>query len=136
MLLASKSISEINRLKAQMARMFDMKDLGAARHILGMEIFRDRSNGKMWLSQQKYIEKILLRFGMNNAKPVSVPLASHFKLSSSLCPNTNEENEYMSRIPYANAVGTFMYVMVFTCPDISHAVGVVSRYMENPGKEN
>eukprot|EP00253_Pinus_taeda_P009951 PITA_09951 len=61
MLLASKSIEEINRLKTQMARTFDMKDLGAARQILGMEIFRDRSNGKLWLSQQKYVEKILLR---------------------------------------------------------------------------
>eukprot|EP00253_Pinus_taeda_P026056 PITA_26056 len=98
-----------------------------------MEIFRDRSNGKLWLSQQKYIEKILLRFGMNNVKPVSVPLASHFKLSSSLCPNTNEEKEYMSQIPYANVVGCLMYAMVCTRPDISHAVGVVSRYMANPG---
>eukprot|EP00253_Pinus_taeda_P025700 PITA_25700 len=62
MLLASKSITEINRLKAQMARTFDMKDLGAARQILGMNIFRDRSNGKLWLSQKKQIEKILLRF--------------------------------------------------------------------------
>ena len=69
-------------------------------------------------------------------KPVSVPLASHFKLSSSLCPNTNEENEYVSRIPYANAVGTLMYVMVFTRPDISHAFAVVNRYMENIGKEH
>ena len=136
MLLASKSIEEINRLKAQMARTFDMKDLGAARQILGMEIFRDRSNGKLWLSQQKYIEKILLRFGMNNVKPVSVPLASHFKLSSSLCPNTDEEKDYMSRIPYANVVGCLMYAMVCTRPDISHAVGVVSRYMANPGKEH
>eukprot|EP00253_Pinus_taeda_P025451 PITA_25451 len=63
MLLASKNIEEINRLKAQMARTFDMKVLGTARQIFGMEIFRDRSNGKLWLSQQKYIEKILLRFG-------------------------------------------------------------------------
>ena len=51
MLLARKSITEINRVKAQMARTFDMKHLGVARQILGMEIFRDRSNGKMWLSQ-------------------------------------------------------------------------------------
>eukprot|EP00253_Pinus_taeda_P022944 PITA_22944 len=62
MLLTSKSIEEINRLKAHMARKFDMKDLGVARQILGMEIFRDKRNGKLWLSQQKYIEKILLRF--------------------------------------------------------------------------
>ena len=136
MLLASKNIEEINRLKTQMARTFDMKDLGAARQILGMEIFRDRSNGKLWLSQQKYVEKILLRFGMNNVKPVSIPLASHFKFSSSLCPNTDEEKDYMSRIPYANVVGCLMYAMVCTRPDISHAVGVVSRYMANPGKEH
>ena len=51
MLLASKSIEEINKLKTQMARTFDMKDLGAARQILGVEIFRDRRNGKLWLSQ-------------------------------------------------------------------------------------
>eukprot|EP00253_Pinus_taeda_P019340 PITA_19340 len=63
MLLASKSLIEINKLKAQMARTFDMKDLGAARQILGMEIFRDMSNVKLWLSQQNYIEKILLSWG-------------------------------------------------------------------------
>jgi hypothetical protein len=51
MILASKSITEINRLKAQIARTFDMKDLGAARRILGMEIFRDMRNDKIWLSQ-------------------------------------------------------------------------------------
>eukprot|EP00253_Pinus_taeda_P005058 PITA_05058 len=67
---------------------------------------------------------------MDNVKPVSVPLASHFKFSSSLCPNTDEEKDYMSQIPYANVVGCLMYAMVCTRPDISHAVGVVSRYME------
>jgi hypothetical protein len=44
MLLARKIITEINRLKTQMARMFDMKDLGTTKRILGMEIFRDRRN--------------------------------------------------------------------------------------------
>jgi hypothetical protein len=136
MLLASKIVTNINRLKAQMARTFDMKDLGAAKNILGMNIFRDRRNGKLWLSQQKYVEKILLRFGMNSGKPVFVPFASHFKLSSSLCSSTKEKKEQMSLIPYANAVGSLMYVMVSTRPNISHAVGVVSRYMENPGKEH
>jgi hypothetical protein len=91
MLLERKIIIEINRLKAQMARTFDMKDLGVAKQILGMEIFRDRRNGKIWLSQQKYVKKILLRFGMKSVKPIYVPLASHFNMSSSLCPSTKEE---------------------------------------------
>jgi ATP-binding cassette subfamily B (MDR/TAP) protein 1 len=51
MILASKNITKINRVKAEMARMYDMKDLGATKKILGMEIFRDRRNGKLWLSQ-------------------------------------------------------------------------------------
>jgi hypothetical protein len=126
MLIASKSMVEINRLKAQMARTFDMKDLGATKQILGIEIHRDRKNGKLWISQQKYVEKILLRFGMNNVKPVNIPFASHFKISLGLCPSSEEEKDYMSHVPYANAVGSLMYVMVCTRPDISHAVGVVT----------
>ena len=81
-----------------------MKDLGAAKQILGIEIHRDRRNGKLSFSQ-KYVEKILERFEMNKANPVSVPLASHFKLCSSLCPSSVEENDYMPHVPYSNAVG-------------------------------
>jgi len=91
MLIASKSMEEINRLKDQLSRTFDIKGLGAAKHILGMEIHRDRKNGKLWSSQQKYVEKILEKFSMNNVKPVNVPLPSHFKLSSVLRTRTDEE---------------------------------------------
>jgi hypothetical protein len=73
---------------------------------------------------------------MNSVKPVSVPFTSHFKFSSSLCPSIKEEKEYMSLISYANAVGSLMYVMVSQRPNISHAVGAISRYMENPAKEH
>eukprot|EP00253_Pinus_taeda_P034842 PITA_34842 len=133
MLIARKSMEEINRLKAQLSRTFDMKDLGATKHILGREIHRDMKNGKLWLSQQKYVEKVLEKFSMNNVKPVNVPLASHFKLSSVLSPRIDEVKQYMSHAPYANVVGNLMYVMVSTRPDISHAVGVFSRFMANPG---
>ena len=62
MLIVSKSMDEINKLKAQMARTFDMKDLGVAKQILGIEIHRVRKNGKLSFSQEKYVEKILERF--------------------------------------------------------------------------
>jgi hypothetical protein len=61
---------------------------------------------------------------------------SHFKLTKEMCPKTQEEIEYMSTVPYSSAVGSLMYAMVCTRPDIAHAVGVVSRYMNNPGKEH
>ena len=73
---------------------------------------------------------------MHNAKPVSTPLAAHFKLSSALCPKSDADIEYMSRVPYSSAVGSLMYAMVCSRPDLSYALSVVSRYMANPGKEH
>ena len=55
------------------------------------------------------------------------------KLTSRLSPMTDEEREYMAKVPYANAVESLMYAMVCTRPDISQAVSVVSRYMHDPG---
>ena len=136
MLIAAKSMSEINELKKQLSNEFEMKDLGAAKKILGMEISRDRPSGKVYLSQKGYIDKVLRRFNMHNAKPVSTPLAAHFKLSSALCPKSDADIEYMSRVPYSSAVGSLMYAMVCSRPDLSYALSVVSRYMANPGKEH
>ena len=135
-LVASTSISEINSLKKLLGRDFEMKDLGVAKRILGMEIIRDRKAGELRLLQIRYIEKVLDRFGMMSCKPVSTPLASYFRLSASLSPNSLEEEEYMSRVPYSRAVGSVMYAMVCTHLDLSHTVSSVSRYMANPGKEH
>ena len=48
---------------------------------------------------------------MHNAKPISTPFASHFKLSKEMCPKTQEDMDYMSKVPYASAVGILMYAM-------------------------
>ena len=72
---------------------------------------------------------------MNNAKPVQLPLASHFRLSNLQCPQTEAEKQDMANVPYANAVGCLMYAMVLTRPDIAHVVSVFSRYMAQPEKD-
>ncbi|KAG8497424.1 hypothetical protein CXB51_008733 [Gossypium anomalum] len=113
MLIAAKDKGEIRKVKAQLSEEFEMKDLGPAKKILGMEILRDRKS----------------------AKPVSTPLAAHFRLSSALSPQSDDEIEYMSHVPYSSAVGSLMYAMVCSRPDLSYAVSAVSRYMANPGKE-
>jgi ATP-binding cassette subfamily B (MDR/TAP) protein 1 len=113
-----------------------MKDLGATKQILGMRISRDEQGGTLQLSQAKYIRKVLQRFNIRNVKLVRTPLASHFKLSKEQCLEIDEEKDFMARIPYASTIGSLMYAMVCTRPDISHAVGVVSRHMSNPGKQH
>lgn len=91
MLIAAKNMSDIDVLKRQLSAEFEMKNLGAAKKILGMEILRDRTAGILRLSQKKYIKKIVARFNMQSAKSVSTPLAKHFKLSDKLSPQTEEE---------------------------------------------
>ena len=136
MLIAGSSMTEINRLKQQLAENFEMKDLGPAKQILGMRIFRNKSEGILKLSQEKYIEKLLNRFDVGDAKTRNTPLGTHLKFSKKQSPQTGEEESHMSKVPYASAVGSLMYAMVCTRPDIAHAVGVVSRFLSNPGKEH
>ncbi|KAG8472856.1 hypothetical protein CXB51_034830 [Gossypium anomalum] len=111
MLIAAKDKGEIRKVKAQLSEEFKMKDLGPAKKILGMEILRDRKTSKLYLSQKGYIEKVLCRFNMQSAKPVSTPLAAHFRLSSALSPQSDDEIEYMSHVPYSSTVGPLMYAM-------------------------
>eukprot|EP00253_Pinus_taeda_P025478 PITA_25478 len=136
MLLVGNDKQIIQDLKTQLSSKFDMKDLCAANYILGIEIKRDRAKRKLWLNQRKYVETILQRFNMQDSKPVKVLIPIGVRLSAEQCPKTQEEEEDMSRVPYASAVGSLMYAMVCTRPDIAHAVGVLSRFMSKLGKEH
>ncbi|TNV97786.1 hypothetical protein C5H24_12695, partial [Xylella fastidiosa] len=102
MLVAGSCVREINRLKQQLATEFAMKDLGAAKQILGMRISRDKAQGTLRLSQAEYIERVLERFNMQSAKAVGTPLGSHFKLSQGQSPKTDAEREYMAKVPYTS----------------------------------
>ena len=73
---------------------------------------------------------------MKEAIPVTRPLGVHFKLSKRLFPSTEKENKKMAAIPYSSPIGSLMYTMVCTRANIAHAVGVVSRFIGNPGKEH
>ena len=101
-----------------------------------MRIIRDKANGTLKLSQSEYVKKVLSRFNMNEAKPVSTSLCSNFKLSKGQSLKTKEERDHMNKVPYASAIGSLMYVMVCTRPNIAHVVRVVSRFMSRPGKQH
>ena len=90
-LIACHDMEEINHLKKLLSRKFEMKELGEAKRILGMDIIRNISKKSLFLTQQNYIQKVLVRFGMNEAKQVQTPLVSHFKLFAAQCPQTEAE---------------------------------------------
>ncbi|WVZ84927.1 hypothetical protein U9M48_031894 [Paspalum notatum var. saurae] len=73
---------------------------------------------------------------MENCKPVDVLLITETKLSKELCPNTTEEKQRMKSIPYSLALSYLMYAMLFTRSDLSHAIGILSRYQKNSRDEH
>jgi len=105
-----------------------MKDLGDASYVLAIQLFRDRKNKMIALSQASYIDKVLERFSMKDSKKGAQPFRMGIKLSRDDCPKTSEDRKRMKDVPYASAVGSFMYAMLCTRLDICFAVGMVSRY--------
>lgn len=113
-----------------------MKDLGEAQRILGIRIYRDRSKRILALSQETYIDKILDRFNMKDSKRGFLPMSVGITLKKSQCPTTPAEIERMKLIPYASAVGSIMYAMMCTRPDVAFALSMTSRYQANPGESH
>ena len=85
------------------------------------------------LFQYAYIDKVLVRYAMQDSKKGITPFRHGVHLSKDQGPKTLEEKEQMRAIPYASAVGSLMYAMLYTIPDIYHALGLVSTYQSNPG---
>ena len=89
-LLIGNEVGLLSDVKKWLAEKFQMKDLGQASYVLGIQIIRDRKNRLLALSQASYIDKVLARFSMQNSKEQ--------------CPTTPQEEKDMRRVPYASAV--------------------------------
>lgn len=86
------------------------------------------------MSQSTYLDKVLKKFNMESSKKGFLPMSHGIKLSKTQCPSTTDEQSRMSAIMYASAVGSIMYAMICTRPDVSYALSVVSRYQADPGE--
>ena len=103
---------------------------------MGIKICRDRSKRLIGLSQDTYIDKVLKRFNMEEAKKGFSPMSHGIHLSKTQCPMKADEREHMSKVPYASAIGSIMYAMISTCPDVSNALSVTSRYWSDLGESH
>lgn len=135
-MIISNNKLAIKRTKRQLSEKFEMKDLGPIHYCLGIKITRDRDRRQIKMSQKNYIEEILRKFNMADCYSVTTPIDNSFVLNKEMEPQTEAEKEYMKRVPYQQAVGSLMYAMLGTRPDICTAVGIVSKYMKNPGKQH
>jgi hypothetical protein len=132
-LLASSDVSLLLETKRVLSSNFDMKDLGEASFVLGIEIHRDRRKGVLGLSLKTYLEKVLKKFSMHACNPTPAPIVKGDKYVSFQSPRNQYEINQIKSVPYASAIGSLMYAQVCTHPDLAFVTGMLGRYQKNPG---
>ncbi|KAG2760539.1 hypothetical protein Pcac1_g27547 [Phytophthora cactorum] len=96
------------------------------------EIEQDVATGKVSVRQTKFANDILEKFNMEKSNPVKTPQDPDLKLTKAMCEGGCKHDETMANVPYRNAVGCLMYLMVGTRPDLAAAVGVLSQFAADP----
>ncbi|KAJ9557953.1 hypothetical protein OSB04_012567 [Centaurea solstitialis] len=124
MLIFGTDQDQVDKTKEFLSSKFDMKDMGEADVILGIKIIRGEHG--ITISQSHYIEKMLNKFNMKDCSPIGTPMDPTVKL----VPN---KGVTVNQLEYSRAIGSLMYAMLSTRPDIAFAVGKLSRYTHNPG---
>ena len=130
-LLASSDIGLLHDIKRFLTKNFEMNDLSAS-CVLGIQIYRNHSQGILRLSQKSYIETFLKRYSMQNWKPGDIHVAKGDKFSLNQCPKNDFEEKEMQKIPHASTIRSLMYAPVCTRPDIAYVTGILGRYLSNP----
>ena len=127
MLIMGTSKDVIMSTKKLLSSIFDMKDLGLADVILGIQI--KRNNEGYILTQSHYVEKILNKYDQSNCKVAVTPFDANCKLKKNI-------GDAVSQLQYSQVIGSLMYLMNATRPDIAYSVSRLSRYTSNPGKDH
>ena len=128
MTITGPDLDEIKKIKHDIAREYEFKDLGELRHILGLKWTRNKETKESWLCQDDYINTILERFGMENSQPVTTPAVA--------LRNPEDSKLFANPQVYMEAVGSLIYLATCTRPDITYAVSMVARHMKEPSVQD
>ncbi|RVX22336.1 Retrovirus-related Pol polyprotein from transposon TNT 1-94 [Vitis vinifera] len=127
MLIVGSDDKMITSTKNMLNSRFDMKDMRLADVILGIKI--KRTSDELILSQSHYVDKILGKFDKDNSGVARTPVDVTLHLSKN-------KGESVSQVEYSRVIGSLMYLMSCTRPDIAYAVSKLSRYTSNPGAKH
>ena len=135
-LLATNDRGLMHEVKQFLSNHCDLKDMGVASYVIGIQIFTDRHNGVLGLSQETYINRVFEGFRMKDCSPSVAPIVKGDRFNLNQCLKNNFEKEQMKNMPYASVVGSIMYAQVCTRPDIAFVVSMLGRYHSNPGMDH
>jgi len=126
-LLLGPAIKAINSLKRKLGDTYEMTDCGPCEYYLGMKIKRDRKLRTLTVSQKTYLEGVLDHFRFSDLRPVSTSMEQGLNLQAS---EDHADAAFIER--YQSAIGSLMYAMTQTRPDIAYSISVLSRFAHNP----
>ncbi|RXW12297.1 hypothetical protein EST38_g13555 [Candolleomyces aberdarensis] len=115
--------------KAEFMKKWECRDLGSPTEFLSMRIKVDED--KILLDQSVYLEKVLDRFGMTNAKPARTPMVEGYYPSK----HDGKPDLQLTR-KYQSVIGSLLYLMLGTRPDIAYAVTKLAQHCANPTPEH
>ena len=127
LLIAGKNEAAINDLKRNLENEFEMVDCGKLKHFLGINI--ETQNVELSLTQESNIEKVLVKFRMEDCNTVRTPMQKGLQLQR------NTENSQTNN-PYRELLGSLMYIMLCCRPDLCYSIGFLGRYQQNPTDEH
>ncbi|GJZ75441.1 retrotransposon protein, putative, ty1-copia subclass [Tanacetum coccineum] len=133
-IIIGNHIPSLQSVKDYLGKCFAMKDLRKAAFILGIKIYRDWSRRLIRLGQNAYMDKILKRYKMDNSKRGHIPMEKRLDLNKTQGASTPKEVKRMQNVPYASVVGSIMYAVRCTRPDVAFAQNITSRFQQNPGE--
>jgi hypothetical protein len=119
---------QIIEAKKILNNLFKMKDLGILKKIVGIRV--ENHEGKITLDQEQYIKETLIRFNMEQCKPVNTPMAVRNK------NHKENENPFLDETMFKQLVGSLIYLSNGTRPDICYAVNQLARNMQKPRMED
>jgi hypothetical protein len=133
LLIFGPDMVAIDKVKKQLSDQYKMKNLGHVSFFLGIKVERNLRDRTLKLTQTAYIESFLKNFGMWNASPEKTPMNEKCQLTKAV-EGTEATTEF--RTMYQSAVGSLIYAMLGTRPDIAYAVASVSRFSSNPTEDH
>ena len=123
----------IKTIKEELASHYRIKDLGPSSNYLGLEITRDLESGILTISQKKYIESVLEAHGMADCKSASTPMEAGIVLGKA---GAEHQSTQEFKTNYQSMLGSIMYIMLQTRPDIAYAISKLSQFSSNPTEQH
>ena len=133
MAVRSKQVVDAESFKSNIKQFWEIMDHGPIKWFLGFKIKRDRKAKTVSINQWAYIESMVEKFQLTNAKAVSTPMNPNTHFSVQQCLSTINQMSKMKGVPYSEALGLVLWPTIVSRLDTAYAVGILLQFMQNPG---